>query len=52
MATTKKTTAGTKRRPLEQRKMTTSRYIDDSEGVTVIKPSKPPVKKAPSTKKK
>lgn len=52
MATTKKTTAGTKRKPLEQRKMTTSRYIDDSEGVTVLNPSKSPAKKPPSTKKK
>ena len=26
-----------KRKPLEERKMTTQRYIDDSEGITVIK---------------
>lgn len=51
MATTKKN-AGTKRKPLEQRKMTTSRYIDDSEGVTVLNPSKSSAKKTPSTKKK
>ncbi len=32
-----KKTAAEKRKPLEKRKMTTSRYIDDTEGVTVIK---------------
>lgn len=26
-----------KRKPLEERKMTTQRYIDDSEGITVTK---------------
>ena len=41
MADTKKTASpkggATKRKPLEQRNMTTNRYIDDSEGVTVTK---------------
>ena len=47
MATTKKPakTTAEKRKPLEQRKMTTHRYIDDSEGITVLNPDKPAKKK-------
>ena len=37
MAEAKKKASTTKRKPLDQRKMTTQRYIDEAEGITVIK---------------